>query len=46
VLSVLNWSYQWYKPTAALSIAEVANHFTALTLRAPGVGDGERARPR
>ncbi len=43
VLSVLNWSYQWFKPTATLSIAEVADHFTALTLRALGSGDGGRA---
>lgn len=26
VLSVLNWSYQWFKPAASLSIDEVADH--------------------
>ncbi len=36
VLSVLNWSYQWFKPAASLSIDEVADHFAALTFRALG----------
>jgi len=36
VLSVLNWSHQWFKPGASLSIADVARQFTALTLRALG----------
>jgi len=34
LLSVLNWSYQWFKPTASLSIDEVAKRFSTLTLRA------------
>ena len=46
VLSVLNWSYQWFKPTASLSIEEVAGHFTTLSLRALGVSDGGRAGSR
>jgi len=46
VLSVLNWSYQWFKPAAALSIAEVADRFTTLTLRALGSADGGRAGSR
>jgi len=36
VLSVLNWSYQWFKPTASLPIEGVAKQFVALTLRALG----------
>jgi len=36
LLSVLNWSYQWFKPSAALSIDEVASRFSTLTLRAFG----------
>lgn len=46
VLSVLNWSYQWFKPTASLPISSVAKQFTTLTLRALGVTDGSRAGSR
>jgi len=40
VLSVLNWSHQWFKPGASLSIGDVAAQFTALTLRALGAKAG------
>jgi AcrR family transcriptional regulator len=46
VLSALNWSYQWFKPGAALSIEQVAQHFVALSLRALGADTGGRARHR
>ena len=36
LLSVLNWSYQWLKPTAALGVEEVANHFCKLTFNTLG----------
>jgi AcrR family transcriptional regulator len=38
VLSVLNWSHQWFRPTAGLRIDEVADQFVDLTLRALGTG--------
>ncbi len=36
LLSVLNWSYQWFRPTASQSIDQVADYFVELSLRALG----------
>jgi len=36
LLSVLNWSYQWLRPTGSLSVGEVADQFSRLTYSALG----------
>jgi AcrR family transcriptional regulator len=36
LLSVLNWSHQWFRPGATLRIDQVADYFGELTLRALG----------
>ena len=36
LLSVLNWTYQWFKPTASLGIDAVADRYIGLSLRALG----------
>ncbi len=33
ILSLLNWSYQWYRPDGPWSAEELADHFYALVMR-------------
>lgn len=40
VLSALNWSYQWYQPAGPLSLAELAESYAQLILRALGAKGG------